>query len=344
MSIKLTLITTLGVLLTLGAALMGQASAQDTRYVCTEFIGYSQTGQWVPYASQVMVAGGVDRVENRLHDGGAAIRWADPSYEGWSNPLNGPCATESTTPGRVIVDITHYDYLTAAHGAGDPVGYMEAIIRNLIVTVHAKRPAMVSLVLQPVMGGPNHGTCPTTGQPSGDPAVVRASYNHPYIDQAISRVVGGDVTRGYDNLARTCADYADWMGHLSSGAFSPIGTQVGTYYRDLNLNAPTPTRTPTVVPTATRTPTPTIAPPLATATAVLATATAVIEQATAIPATATAIIELATAIPATATALAATATAIAVAGTPTPVPCYDAIFVGDTAPDSVRGASTTCPP
>lgn len=268
-------------LLIANAVLFSDAAvAQDTRYTCTEFLGYSQTGQWYPYAAQQMVNGGIDRVQARLHDGGAAIRWADPNYDGWLTPVTGPCTNLASDPDRVILDVTHYDYLTAAHGASDPVGFMETIIRNAVATIHVKHPHTTSIVLQPVAGGPNHGTCPIGGMAPGDPGVVRASYNHPYIDQAISRVVGGDVTRGYDNLVRTCSDYADWMGHLVSNAFSPIGQQVGVHYRDLWMVTPTPTATavPTNVPTFTPIPsaTPTGTPtstPVPSATPIPATAT-----------------------------------------------------------------------
>lgn len=264
--------------------------AQDTRYLCTEFIGYSQTGQWVPYASITMNNGSTDRVQNRLHDGGAAIRWADPNYEGWTSTLNGPCAASASIPDRIVLDVTHYNYLDAdctetstplpglqgSQCGTDPVGFMEEVMRRAIATIRQRRPSAVSIVLQPVFGGPGGATCPMSG---GENGVVRASYNHPYIQQAIGRVVGGDVTMGYDSHVRTCADYIDWMGHLVSGAYSPLGNMVGAYYRDLRA-------TPTVVtPTATATPLPptaTPAPPTATSTPLPPTPTATAEpQATA---------------------------------------------------------------
>ena len=68
---------------------------------------------------------------------------------------------------------------------------------------------------------------------------MRASYNHPYIDQAIARVVGGDVARGADPHVRTCSDYADDIGHLQDGAIAPIGRNIASFYAGEELNAAT---------------------------------------------------------------------------------------------------------
>ena len=259
------------------------ARGQDTRYSCTLFIGYSQGwntsyGAWGPYAAQTMVNGGVDRVEAQWQNGSAAIRWADYGYSGWTNPLTSPCASNATTPDRLILDITHYDYLTPAHiGSTDPVSFMESIIRNLVATAHQHYPSATNnIVLQPVVGGPNHTTtCSTVGLPSSgsvphdpnDPNMVRASYNHPSIWSAMQRVAANTagVSIGYDSQVRTCADYNDWEGHFNPAASQPIGQLIGTYYRDLwTMSTPVPaTSTQT---TATRTATATASPVPPTAT------------------------------------------------------------------------------
>jgi hypothetical protein len=229
----------------LAGLLPGHAAAQ-TDFVCTEFIGYSQMGNtivggWGPYAARVMDGGGPDSTQLRWQNGGAAWRWADAAYAGWRAAPTGPCARSAFTPDRVIIDITHNEYLTTARTNGDPVGFMETRIRGFLDQARAHHPSARSFVIQPVVGGPNHTTtCAIAGLPSSgsaphnpnDPSVVRASYNHPHIWSAIQRVVANapGVTIGYDSQVRTCADYNDWEGHLNPAASQPIGEMIGSFY------------------------------------------------------------------------------------------------------------------
>ena len=230
--------------LALTATFSPSSGKAQSQFVCTEFIGYSQMGNtdwggWGPYAAQVMVGGGPDTVQLRWENGAAAFRWADPGFSGWNISPTSPCTRSSSAPDRVILDITHNEYLTAARTNGDPVGFMETRIRGFIAQARAHRQSARSIVLQPVVGGPNHATtCQIAGLPSSgsgphdpnDPGVVRASYNHPYIHAAIERIVAGDVTMGYDSMVRTCADYNDWEGHLARAASQPIGAMIGSFY------------------------------------------------------------------------------------------------------------------
>jgi hypothetical protein len=236
----------------LPTSLTAGAKAQGG-FVCTEFIGYSQMGSpdhggWGPYAAQVMVAGGPDTVQLRWIIAGAAFRWAMPGYEGWNIRPTSPCTQSSSAPDRVILDITHNEYLTPARTNGDPVGFIETRIRGFLAQARARYPSARSFVLQPVVGGPGHTTCPISTAP--EQGVVRASYNHPHIHEAILRIVGGNVSMGYDSAVRSCADYADWEGHLVSSASQPIGAAIGGFYRNGGSSdgtAPPPVQGPPAV-------------------------------------------------------------------------------------------------
>jgi len=194
-------------------------------FTCTLFIGYSQTDNWFAAAEGAL---GSDRFELLWNGGGAARRWADPGYEGWRNAIQSRCAQNGNSPDRVVMDITNDGYLTNAATNGDPVAFMERVIRNVLATIRNRYPSARQIVLQPVVGGPGHATCPRAGAQEG---VVRASYNHPIIHEAIGRVVGGDVVAGPDSSARSCADYADDVGHLTSSARGPIGRSIAQYYQ-----------------------------------------------------------------------------------------------------------------
>jgi len=220
------------------------AGSSGGAYSCTQFIGYSQTNNWFWGLESVAPSGSYELLWN---NGGAMRLWADPNYSGWSNAIQSPCTSSSSAPDRIVLDITNDGYLTSAATGGDPVGHMEGIIRNAISTVRARYPSVRQIALQPIVGGLSHNTCPWSGAEQG---VVRATYNHPIIHQAAMRVVGADVIFGADPSVRTCADYADSIGHLMSGSQGPIGQSIGSFYGAASGPAPTATRTPTAGSTA----------------------------------------------------------------------------------------------
>src|SRR5205085_8833394 len=112
-----------------------------------------------------------------------------------------------------------------------------------------------------VIGGPNDSICPWAG---AEQNAVRASYNHPYIAQAISQVVGGSVLTGDDTHVNNCGDYRDSGGHLVDTATGPMGQSIASFYQGTSppptaTPQPVPTNTP-LPPTATRTSVPTSTP------------------------------------------------------------------------------------
>ncbi len=188
---------------------------RDSSFTCIQVIGFSQTRQW--YSSEAFESRVDDGTWQLLWNGGASIdRWTDPNYVGWRNPPVSPCARGSSNPDRIVLTISG-DFQT------DPDVWARHI-REAIVTIRTMYSAVRQIVLQAVVGGPDHGLCHVGGQ------VVRASFNHPVIDQAIQRVVGVDVVAGFSPEVRTCQDYADSTGHLTEAAAGPIGAAIGAFY------------------------------------------------------------------------------------------------------------------
>jgi hypothetical protein len=74
------------------------------------------------------------------------------------------------------------------------------------------------------------GVCPVATQPLG----VRASYNHPFIEQAIQLVVGDapDLVAGLSPDVQACSDYQDDIGHLTTLGRNRAGQTIGSYYAD----------------------------------------------------------------------------------------------------------------
>jgi hypothetical protein len=164
--------------------------------------------------------------------------WADSGADAWTNPpvqttctdssigltaLCSPCAQGSTAPDRVLFTITLQDYES-------DVQVWAQKIRAAIATIRLRHPQVRQIVLQAVVGGPMGAVCPVPTQPLG----VRASYNHPYIDQAIALVVGDapDLVAGYSPEVQSCTDYADDVGHLTTTGRARAGLAIGGYYAD----------------------------------------------------------------------------------------------------------------
>jgi hypothetical protein len=198
-------------------------------FTCTELMGFSQTLQFyqtAEFQQQVDDA----RWQMLFRAGGDVDVWADPTSEVWTAPvaeacsgspiLCSPCSEGSDAPDRVLFTITLQD-----HESSVPT-WVEKI-RAAIVTIRTKRPAVREIVLQPVIGGPGHAICP-----ADNPNGVRASYNHPYIDQAIAEVVqdAPDLVAGMSPEVASCSDYEDEVGHLTEEARPGLGLAIGQYY------------------------------------------------------------------------------------------------------------------
>jgi hypothetical protein len=198
-------------------------------FTCTEVIGYSQTSNWysvdVPSAFESAVVDA--RYQLRYELGAAVHYWADPSFGGWSGIPFSPCAAGSGAPDRVVMDVSEDFFINDGDPAHDRSRVL-ADVRAVITTIQQKYPAVRSIYLQPVVGGPGGTTqCTINGY------VIRASANHPHIDAVIAQAVGGIVVSGPSPTVRTCADYLDdglYVGHLTTAAKGPIGQTIGSFY------------------------------------------------------------------------------------------------------------------
>jgi hypothetical protein len=193
-------------------------------FTCTEVLGFSQTGMWF---LDVADGGGgtfeplVGDAEWELRAGpGAGVAWQDPSFSGWTSTPYSPCAQNADNPDRVL--------LTISVPSGIPtLNWWVTNIQAEIATIRQKYSNVREIILQSVVGGPSNSVCYFNGN-RADP--VHASVIHPTIDQAIARIVGGDVVAGFSPTVRSCGDYADNTGHLVPGARPAIGTTIGQFY------------------------------------------------------------------------------------------------------------------
>ena len=189
---------------------------RPVRFQCTQVIGFSQTNQWFsgsPDFEEVVN----DGRWQLLWKGGSSIDlWADPEFAGWSQALVSPCARRSGSPDRVVLTISGDRQLNPEVWA--------AQIQEAIYTVEEFYPRIRQIVLQPVVGGPDDSLCRRNRTP------VRATVNHPVIDEAIQQVVGGKVVAGFSPEVMDCSDYRDVKGHLSNPAIPAVARAIAAHY------------------------------------------------------------------------------------------------------------------
>ena len=209
---------------------------------CTMVMGFSQTRQWFDAGFQT-AAGGSDSWQRLTVNGSEVDVIANPSsafWAAWPSGISSACTTNSLTPDRVILNISGPEQT-------DPQVWAADILAAVLTT--RQKLGNPLIVLQPVVGGPNHADCGT-----------RASFNHPYIDQGIALAVAADpsLVAGFSPEVGSCSHYSDDKGHLTSSGASYVAGKVGAYYAGAVAPTATPggaTATPTSAPTATPIPT-----------------------------------------------------------------------------------------
>jgi hypothetical protein len=142
-------------------------------------------------------------------------------------------------------------------------------LRAAVATIRQVHPQVRHIVLQPIVGGPNHQLCPI---PQDLIRGVRAAFNHPPIDLAIAQVLpdAPDLIAGPSPEVASCADYSDQAGHFVNGARGYIATAIGLAYTLLPPPPSATTTTSSSVPGASTSTTISSAPSTSTTTSTLA--------------------------------------------------------------------------
>ena len=212
-------------LVTLGVTLGSLPAATAGTFTCTRVLGASHTRQWFLDAPEFEIAVGSDTWE-LVYRKGSALRWQNPDYIGWSDPPLSPCAERSGDPDRVLLNVS-------SSGVHEDVSYWVENIQRTLATIRSKYPNLRQILLQPIWGGPNNQVCTLERDPS---VLIRASVNHPYIDQAVVQVDAadtvGDVEVGILPHLVTCLDYSNdkGSGHVDRGRRGFYGQMIGDFY------------------------------------------------------------------------------------------------------------------
>ncbi|MBI2929470.1 MAG: hypothetical protein HYY24_27720 [Verrucomicrobia bacterium] len=198
-------------------------------FECTHIIGYSQVGLetgWFVKDGIFEALVGSERWQLVWQSGATLEMWQNPDFGGWDNTVVSPCASNAATPDRVLLN------LAGNYGSDEPA-WVEAINATIDVIMD-KFPSVRRILLQPVVGGPDHALCEVGGD------TVRASESHPYMDNAIATVVAArtgtqpEVHAGFSPEVRTCADYVDSTGHFTAEGAAAAAQAIGDYYATLD--------------------------------------------------------------------------------------------------------------
>lgn len=190
--------------------------------VCTQVIGFSQSSEWYQTAGVFESGVGDARWQLLWNPGGGVDRWQDPDYVGWSNALVSPCAQGSAAPDRVLLTIS------GPFGA-DEQAWADAIQATLD-QIAIELPSAQKVLLQPVVGGPQEQDCFFQGN------LIRASWQHHHIDNAIATLVGGSVAAGASPEVQSCDEYEDQQGHLTHAGAVAAGAALAADYAELDAS------------------------------------------------------------------------------------------------------------
>jgi hypothetical protein len=183
-------------------------------FTCTQVLGFSQTRNWFR-AFQIDLGNARYQLLQSTNGG---LKWQDPNFSGWDNPLISPCTQGSRDPDRIIDNISWRQNVT-------DVAFYVREIRDEVATLRALFPG-AEIVLQAVIGGPNDSTC------SG----VHTAIVHPAVEAAIAQVVAADpglsapVGPEAPEVAR-CSYFRDDIGHLIDEQKDPMGRFIASFYR-----------------------------------------------------------------------------------------------------------------
>ena len=212
---------------------------QGANAACTEVIGFSQTLQL--YKAGLEQTANGDEWQLRANGGGGISQWANPDSRFWDTrdtPIQHNCASGSDEPDRVV--------LTISDGVQDVLSWV-TVIDAAVTTTNLKVPSAKTITLQPVVGGPDEAFCPASNRLG----VVRASFNHPTIDEAIAIVAANpsignivNVEVGFSPEVRNCDDYRDTTGHLTSAGNVAAGRAMGEFYSGGSTTPPDPNPDP----------------------------------------------------------------------------------------------------
>ena len=209
-------------LLVLGMVLVPTHATGQSRFSCTEVLGFSQTMQWSAALSladgpesgdswQLGAEAFLPGWQGRFTFGASIERWMDPDFAGWEGTYVTPSHCDREKVDRVVLNVS---------GGARSAGEWAAAIDSVAGVVRARYPAVRSVVMQAVVGAP-----------PGECREVRAARNQPTIVWGIALAAQrGGITAGPDPTVTSCSQFLDPLGHLTAEGARHIQDVLRAYY------------------------------------------------------------------------------------------------------------------
>ena len=217
----------------------GGSVASAGPFTCSLVLGLFTTSQWfngsMPGgASKTFLQAGVDATkwEGKMQKYSYVEKWADPANAIWGIATATPCATNATTPDRVLfvgfspgipADQDYDKY----HAQGmDQVGWV-TLLNSVIANIRAKYPSAKEIDILTMGRAPNNTLCAN----NNDTDTVIAPYEDAAF-QAVADASNGLVKVGPKYFVPDCATsyiFANDSDYTTTASNS-LATQVATYY------------------------------------------------------------------------------------------------------------------
>jgi hypothetical protein len=149
--------------------------------------------------------------------------WADPNGAPWSAAIESPCASNSTSPDRIVFVVLSWNTMTQAQ--------WETQITNALNTIKSKYTAVKRFDLMTNVRGPNNQACGAST--SGESVSVPAE-----LDAAIAAVAArpanaGLVYAGPKFEADNCTAFDGAGPHLLTAGAQAMAAKIGAYFANL---------------------------------------------------------------------------------------------------------------
>ena len=160
----------------------------------------------------------------------SADQLRNPNDPGWVTNTQSHCTERTDDPDRVLLVVglppTGFEVPADVFGVVNEDAWAEAI-EDTVAVIRSRFLSVRNIVLQPLVGGPNHEDCFI-----GDERAY-APWIHGHADNAIETVAARDanVVAGISPEVRTCNDYRDIRGHLTEAGYVAAAQAIGNFYR-----------------------------------------------------------------------------------------------------------------
>jgi hypothetical protein len=191
-----------------------EASVRKPRFVCTQIMGVSVTGDWFGAGFEKAV-GDETRWQAVWRKHAFVELWGNPRDPVWMIAPESACTKDADSPDRILFTAVNWEYKTADE-------WTRALTQAVeVIKTKYRRAKRIELLT--MLRGPGNKSC-------GDPRTVVA----PYIDEAVARVVAAFpklVQAAPKFEAPSCAVFTKGGPHFTQAAMAEVARVYAAHYK-----------------------------------------------------------------------------------------------------------------